>query len=977
MNDTPNRSAGSGIPFSLDPFVGRTADLAEIQAMLRDGSRLVTIYGPPGVGKTRLATEFIGEHCESLSRVFVDLSMAVTSEDIAVAVADVVGVSRRKRESTADFAARLGETLGQHQPMLLVLDNLEQVAGAAGSLIRTWLELARDLTVLATSRLRLGVPGERLYELGPLALPPADVNRFEALTTCEAGRFFVDRVRAVRTGWCPDSAEVAKLVSLIRRLDGLPLALELAAARMNFLGVDDLMSRLESSSGGLAGYGLKASVECSWVLLNQVERCALAQCAVLRGGFDLAAADAVIDLRDCGPGASVLGALQGLRDQSLLRVVEIDQRVRLSLLSTIRAFAQERLEATYDARAARLRHAEYFAGWSEELAMSPSDTISRFTRERDNLRAVIEDSALGEAEVDVRIFEEGVRTALVLRPVLSSHGVLHWHRQWFEAILVHPLAAVVNPDLVFEARMALCSTLRNLGRYSDALALLENAVEPADQAGRIGVERAFVLGLSGDLRACAAVWDRARPTATASGNLRLTALSHHLAASLASAQGDFEQAAGEAVRAADAHRANGDVRSAAWCRAAGARALVGMGRPEMALDAAMQAISEARLRDAPATHSLALLLASDALAAMGRHAEAKERCREALARFSQGDDERMVAESLICLAGLELDGREFSLAEVSLERAIALLAKQENGPLWAEAHLARARCAALQGGGETARRFANEAVRASHGHPTLETTALSALAVHEATSGHGDAARRRFDSLSVPDDAPGWLRALVDLRRLHMASGGPRSDTGQHDREALRCLFEARATRPGQGPDPQPRWLIVERAFTFLCNCLPASERNQGLLEANDPDSRALCVGADASWYRAPGGDIVFLGHSQNLRRLLDALVVARLGDGRDLALDDLVTAVWPRERILPNAATNRVYVTVTKLRKTGLGTLVERGKKGYRLDHRVPVVKVGSHAEGGNPGDHWQQLLVHTESHSLSKWQGAPRLPS
>ncbi|MFF0309654.1 ATP-binding protein [Streptosporangium sp. NPDC004379] len=346
----PGRMAG--LPAALTSFVGRERERAAVLAAFGE-SRLVTLLGPGGVGKTRLAAVAAGEAAPSFPAggAFVDL-VPVGGGFVAQAVAAALGVTERPRQPLEDAVA---ERLGRGRS-LLVLDNCEHLLDAVAGFVERTLSVCPGARVLVTSRERLGVPGERVVPVAPL--PPGS----------DAERLFLDRAAAADPGFTADPAVVAELCA---RLDGMPLAIELAAARSASLGADGLLATLDDVLRLLAGgrgaverhRSLRAVIGWSHDLLGEEERTLFRRLAVFTGGFDLDAAVAVTRAGGRGPVADVLGRLV---DKSL--VVRRGGESRWRLLETVRAFAADRLAAAGETDETRRRHLEWATAVATALA---------------------------------------------------------------------------------------------------------------------------------------------------------------------------------------------------------------------------------------------------------------------------------------------------------------------------------------------------------------------------------------------------------------------------------------------------------------------------------------------------------------------------------------------------------------------------------------------------------------------------------
>ncbi|MFL6119116.1 ATP-binding protein [Actinophytocola sp.] len=358
-----------GPPAQLTSFVGRTAELARLRELRTE--RLVTILGPGGTGKTRLAVEAV----RGRDACFVDLSPVEDGDLVPQAVLGALGLRESGFvPSSGDPVARLVAALDQ--PLLLVFDNCEQVVAAVATLARTLLAACPALTVLATSREPLGLTGETLLPLAPLA--------------GDAVRLFADRAAAVRPGFTVSDANRADVTAICAAVDGLPLAIELAAARLRQFTVAELAARLSSdgpfrllSRGDRTAAArhrtLRAVVTWSWDLLTPVEQAVAARFAVFTGGATLAAAEAVCETTD--------DVLADLVDRSLIETDPSGRRYRM--LETVRLFCLERLPP--DARAA---HARYYVDLAERAdphlrRAEQLDWLAALSADHDNLMAAL------------------------------------------------------------------------------------------------------------------------------------------------------------------------------------------------------------------------------------------------------------------------------------------------------------------------------------------------------------------------------------------------------------------------------------------------------------------------------------------------------------------------------------------------------------------------------------------------------------
>ncbi|GAB4079833.1 AfsR/SARP family transcriptional regulator [Modestobacter muralis] len=345
---TPLRSA-------LTSFLGRDAELTGVQRLL-DAGRLVTLLGPGGAGKTRLALESAHHRRAAVPDGvwWVELAPVADARLLPAAVLAAVGqregTSLERVPTLADAGDRLRETFAERRA-LLVLDNCEHLVAAVAELTDTLLAHCPALSVLTTSREPLGVPGEAVLPVGPLEVPDAGA---EGAAGTPVVRLFADRAAAVRPGFTVTAANLDAVLDVCTRLDGMPLALELAAARLRSLSVQQIADRLDDRFSLLTGGSrvalprhqtLRAVVEWSWEALDERERAVARRLSVFSGGAALDAAEVVC--ADPGwPAGAVLDAVTGLVEKSMLLAAEgSDGSVRYRMLETIRAYGGEQLDA--------------------------------------------------------------------------------------------------------------------------------------------------------------------------------------------------------------------------------------------------------------------------------------------------------------------------------------------------------------------------------------------------------------------------------------------------------------------------------------------------------------------------------------------------------------------------------------------------------------------------------------------------------
>jgi len=409
----PAGPAPDNLPTPLTRFIGRHLELTQVRSLLR-ATRLLTVTGPGGCGKTRLALEVVSGLREryAAGAWFVDLSALRDPERMAAEVADQLGAGRSADGGPLDAVLSVLGADRSARARLLVLDNVEHVVEACGPLAEGLLRSCARLSVLCTGREPLHVTGEVIWRLGPLGLPePAPTSPARA-TASDAVRLFVDRAGLVVPDFALDDRNVTAVVEIVRRLDGIPLALELAAGQLGSLSVERLLHHLDDHFVLAGRRGLvsrqrtmAATIHWSESLLSEAERRLFRRLAVFRGPFTPEAAEAVC--RDPDDAGSTLEPLSALVDKSLVVVGPDGDRYRL--LETIRAYAWDRLRDSGELDGVRRRHYDHFLTWARPTAerlRGPDQAtwLARLAEAHDNLRAALDygreralDSALGFA----------------------------------------------------------------------------------------------------------------------------------------------------------------------------------------------------------------------------------------------------------------------------------------------------------------------------------------------------------------------------------------------------------------------------------------------------------------------------------------------------------------------------------------------------------------------------------------------------
>lgn len=477
-------AAGHNLPAPVSSFLGRQRELRELTKLIGD-ERLVTLLGPGGSGKTRLALEVASS--PELARAdgvwLVRLAGTSDPDMVAQEVASTLGV---RLQPGRDVLDELASACAERR-MLLVLDNCEQVVAAAAELSVRLLADCPHLSIVATSRTHLGVAGEHRYPVLPFTVPPTGAATAADVVAFDAVRLFTERAQAHHPGFELDDRTAQSVAAICRRLDGMPLAIELAAARLRSLNVADIERRLDEKLPLLSNgprtdtphhQALSVAIEWSFNLLSDEERESFVRLSVFAGSFDLAAAEAV-----CPPAAAtVVDDLTALVDKSLLQ----PQRggpgsvVRYSMLETVRDYGTEQLVASGQHGAIASAHARYYASLAERAAVEAqgpdeASAVARFDAEFDNLRAAYRWCAstgdwAGTQRILLALVDE-----LVLR---ERFEVGRWATELLDdpGCAGHPVVAVAQ---AMAANMAIVE-----GRMADAASLGISALAGTSPEGR-------------------------------------------------------------------------------------------------------------------------------------------------------------------------------------------------------------------------------------------------------------------------------------------------------------------------------------------------------------------------------------------------------------------------------------------------------------------------------------------------------------
>jgi len=481
LEATPNN-----LPQQITSFIGRGRELAEAKGLL-GSARLLTLFGVGGIGKTRLSLQLAADVMDDYPDGvwFVELAPVANELGVPHAVASTVGVKETPGHPLLDALVRYVKD----RKLLLILDNCEHLVAACARLATQLLKSGPNLKILASSREHLNIAGETTF-LVP-ALASADPQRklvAAALSEYDATRLFVDRASAVQPAFKVSDKNAAAVADICHRLDGIPLAIELAAARVRALSVETIAARLSDRFRLLVGgdrsalprqQTLRALIDWSYDLLTERERAVLRRLAVFAGGWTIEGAEAVVPDGDV-QGADVLELLTNLVEKSLVVVDPVGGRYRL--LDTVRQYAQERLDRSGEASDTSTRHLAFFLALAEEARPAlagPEQAawLARLDLERENLLAAHAwcDRAKGGGEL-------GLRLVHAVKPYWFTRGLLGLgHRVSVEA---------VGRETARGHTLARCRALHSagqlgcaMGHYGEARAYLEESLKIAREIG--------------------------------------------------------------------------------------------------------------------------------------------------------------------------------------------------------------------------------------------------------------------------------------------------------------------------------------------------------------------------------------------------------------------------------------------------------------------------------------------------------------
>ncbi len=905
------------IPADLTSFVGRAGEQQRVATLVGSGARLVTLTGLGGFGKTRLARECARALARETSWDggvwYCDVSRCRDRNDLIGVLAASLGVIGNAADPADQPPETLVHELGSLGRALVVMDGVQPAHDAVIDTLSELLASAHELVILATSRERLGIPGEHWCAVGPLPVPTTATDRAGS----PAFELFMQRAQAVSPAVGETTGSLEAIAELVGRLDGNPLAIELAAARAGLMSARQLLDHMgeryavHGASGAIVEPALHVMIADTWASLSEPERTALAELAVFVGGASLDAAEEVLtEAVSGGEAGGGLALLQSLLDKSLV-VTSVSPWLpdvrRIDLLESIRAFALAAPER--DASAGRARHAAWVERRvvgleSELLGKDARDASRRMAAELGNALAVVEAGL--DAAAPAEATDRALRVLLAIRRVLStsrpsSQVIALFERGW-RASAAGPasLRALIGARL---AHVASCS------RPNQALQEIFLASEAAARASEDPQILAQVLVVSGGQRS---MWspEHAEP--------RLRAACDAL---------------------------DGFPPGPLLCLAQSGHGvtLTWLGRHPEADARFAHAARIANALDAPLLLSIIEAQQGAAALAVRRWSRASEHFTAALAAARS-----IVAVDHECALHRSLGECAMALGELTAARDILEQALRLGRSLGAvreiaAASLMLAAIVHVSGERELAQshyQVARSSFAGVFGHPVGSALSELGLAACAAERLDRETAEHRLAhaAIWVAEAADPVLDEGLALLRHYIAGvlgDATPSDTRARTAECMRRAELAAATTP-----PPPRLPYVRMAFRL------SEQRWSG--EAPPPlgpsrrvteGAPAIRIAADGSGFALPGAPWVLLGRKAAARRVLALLARHRHeAPGRPVTLDEVFEAGWPGQQTAEPHRSNRVYVLITQLRGAGLGGLLEHNGDGYLLSVALPT---------------------------------------
>jgi predicted ATPase len=906
-------------------LVGRVGLLEVLDDHLEGDAPLITLCGPAGVGKTRVATECLRERLTRDAQQYpggiwhAELTEVDDIDGICAALASAMDIPLSREHS--DHVVALAEAFKARGATIVLIDDAEHVATPLAAALAHWLAQTSGARFMVTSRVRLGLEGEQVIDVPPMRR--------------EGVELFVARARLVRHDYDPSDEERVAIKEVVRRLDGIPLAIELAASRVRVLSARQIAEHLGNRFSLLVSRDTKrhprrgtmrGAIEWSWRLLAPPQQTALAQCSVFRGGFDLDAATEVLELfephlseRDHGP-AWVLDVLQSLCDSSLVESYDVDgAAMRYRLFESVRDYAAEQLSELGETDTIQERHDKYFVDFAQSAVEATSGrgaraALAALAVEQDNLRAV-HSRALRAGRAD-----RALGVALALTPLLLARGP---HDSLLELL-------------------------------DDAIAC-DPVVEALGGTGQVQIARAQVLEELGRGKEALQARRRALRMACSVSDPKLEGRALSELAKSACAQGQLDWAAELHRCGLELHRRTGDLAFEGRTMARRGAALALQGAIHDARDQIRDAVLLLREHGAPAWEAEALAKLGRLEHDLGRRADARDLYRRALALLQAVGDRRQIGNVILNLGSVALELGEIDEAETAFDAALSLCRQIGNRRSESLALSLLAQCKEARGESDLACDLFRDALAllAPSAEPRLAGLAACWRGRLEADRDEIEAAQRYLDEGArsidllcssgvglVPRLCHAHLELALSRRAMH---DGRLGEAAEHLGRAQRgSELDANWGIGGGGVRSSDARMALARLRSALSG---VDSSPFGAVHVGAEDRATLPSpppGAVTSWgisrcgrtFVLPNGAESDLSTRRAPRLILKALADAREHrPGEALTRMALLEAGWPGEKLMARAAASRVHTAVATLRRMGLKPLLLRRDDGYLLD--------------------------------------------
>ena len=618
------------LPARMTTFVGREMEISDLRSLLRSG-RFVTLVGPGGAGKTTLAIELAREMADEFDdgAWFVDLSTLQDAAGVEAEIASTLGLRDDSRRSTSEI---LSDHLATRE-IMLILDNYEHLL-ASSPVVTRLLADTPDLTVLVTSRSSLDLYGEQIYTVPPLGLPETSTaSDFRQFVSSGAVALFVERARAMDPTFSATPDNIALISQICARVDGLPLAIELAASRVRLLSLEAILDRLDQHLPVLAATGtdrperqrtLEKTIQWSYELMRPHDRELFARLSIFEGGFTLDAAEVICNV-DSEVGIDTLEGLASLQRHSLIRATSVGGSTRFDMLETIHDYAAKIMSSAQGVEGLAGRHLEYFTELAEQaeshlMGSGQADWLERLEAEHPNMRKAL------RFAIDSASIEAGLCLASNLWRFWFERGHLREGRSWLERMLG------LEPALPSACRAKAYTALGGLAYWLSDHETTETAYKSAlnlyreigndEAAAEAMYDYAFAAAMAGDHEEARQRFEASMEAAMEVGSTSLIArnqISFGLAALM---EGDPQQAVTLLEGALAVFRQTSDRFNLMWTVGSLGQAYIEMGEIEKGRAAFLESLTlSSEMRNLPVIAAGLKTLAMEE-SSLGRHVEA-------------------------------------------------------------------------------------------------------------------------------------------------------------------------------------------------------------------------------------------------------------------------------------------------------------------------------------------------------------------